>query len=64
MSRPLAALRRSLDAMPSPEKAGASSGSWAWTWLTSANIDPASVVSFAALAFGRGEPALSGEGGA
>ena len=28
------------------------------------NIDPASVVSFAALAFGRGEAALPGEGGA
>jgi len=27
------------------------------------NIDPASVVSFAALAAGRGEAALSGEGG-
>jgi hypothetical protein len=28
------------------------------------NIDPASAVSFAALAFGRGDAALPGEGGA
>ena len=81
MSRPLAALRRSLDAMPSPvEDRPGFSGVWSGAALPFLratapergtllryeqwNIDPASVVSFAALAFGRGEAARSGEGGA
>ena len=108
MSRPLAALRRSLDAMPSPVEdrpglllrdpfgyTGDADGVWEQVreneddlkWCGAAplyafleataprrdpllryeqwNIDPASVVSFAALAFGRGgEAAPPGEGGA
>ena len=51
----LAALRRTLDVMPSPvaQRPGLLLRDEQW------NIDPASVVSFAALAFGR-ETAASG----
>jgi hypothetical protein len=49
MSRRLASLRRALDALPSPV---------ADQW----NIDPASVVRFAALAFGAGAGAGAARG--
>jgi hypothetical protein len=60
MSRRLAALRRSLDAMPSPVESRPGLLLRYEQW----NVDPASVVSFAAVAFGRGEAALPGGGGA